>query len=484
MIPPTDSESSAPDLLRPPDPATSRRLFQLGCLGLGLALVALVHQSPIQDPILLTLGSAVLLLGAVPALNWARRGDAHFPVFEVFMLAGIPFYGISLLAGHPEVLTFSEGATLQAAAAILIYQACAIGAFFWTNGQPVRSALWSGTLLPSSALRYAQTGLWLNTGYLYVNGFTDWIPGELRIVTRAVFFGIGTVALFIEMRRWGDRRLALEEKAVITLNLVAQIILLIRELYLIAGISLALLALLAYVSSSRKIPLAVMVVVLPILAVLHNGKSSMRYEYWEQRAPLPNVTELPGFFEKWIHYGLSQREHGDEPSSSTLAGRLFERASLFQMLCLVAERTPDFQPYLAGESYLQIPAQLIPSFLWPGKPSSLLSNVMLAIHYRLVPEDNPTSVSIAFGMVAEAYANFGFAGCAGLGLLLGYLYKRVTTAATGSAQFSALGLLTILLAAWSFQAEQIFATWFVSLIQAAGVVIGVPMGLRLVFRTE
>jgi hypothetical protein len=455
-----EPESSAPDLLRPPDPATSRRLFQLGCLGLGLALVALVHQSPIKDPILLTLGSAVLLLGAVPALNWARRGDAHFPVFEVFMLAGIPFYGISLLAGHPEVLTFSEGATLQAAAAILIYQACAIVAFFWTTGQPVRSALWSGTLLPSSTLRYAQTGLWLNTGYLYVNGFTDWIPGELRIVTRAVFFGIGTVALFIEMRRWGDRRLAL-----------------------VAGISLALLALLAYVSSSRKIPLAVMVVVFPILAVLHNGKSSMRYEYWEQRAPLPTVTELPGFFEKWIHYGLSQRESGDEPSSSTLAGRLFERASLFQMLCLVTERTPDFQPYLAGESYLQIPAQLIPSFLWPGKPSSLLSNVMLAIHFRLVPEDNPTSVSIAFGMVAEAYANFGFAGCAGLGLLLGYLYKRVTAAATGSAQFSALGLLTILLAAWSFQSEQIFATWLVSLIQAAGVVIGVPLGLRLVFRS-
>jgi hypothetical protein len=93
-------------------------------------------------------------------------------------------------------------------------------------------------------------------------------------------------------------------------------------------------------------------------------------------------------------------------------------------------------------------------------------------------------VSIAFGMIAESYANFGLVGCAALGLLLGFGYKRVCVAAVGCPQFSALGLLTILLAAWSFQVEQIFATWLVSLVQAAFVVIGLPVAFRLLFHQE
>ncbi len=470
--------------LRPPDPHTSRRLYQLGCLGLAGAVVWLVHKSPIQDPLLLAMGSLVIVLGALPGLNWARKSSLHFPVFEVLMLTTIPFYGISLLAGHPETLSFSDGATLQAAGAMLLYQACAIAAFMGTRGQPSRSVLFATTLLPGAAFRYAQTGIWLNTVYLYVSAFHDIIPGEFRILFRSMFFGIGTVALFIEMRRWGAGTLLSGEKIAINFNLFVQLVLLFQELYLIAGISLLLLALLAYVSTSRRIPLVVMAAVLPILAVLHNGKSAMRHQYWELKQPLPTFADLPAFYQQWLTIGLEQKVEGDEATSSTLAGKLFERASLFQMVCLVVERTPDFEPFLAGESYINIPAQIIPSFLWPGKPSSLLSNILLAVHYRLVPEDSTTSVSIAFGMVAEAYANFGLMGCAVLGLLLGYGYKRVTLAGLGAPQFSALGLLTILLGAWSFQVEQIFATWLVSLFQASLVVIGLPLVFRILFRPE
>jgi len=87
-------------------------------------------------------------------------------------------------------------------------------------------------------------------------------------------------------------------------------------------------------------------------------------------------------------------------------------------------------------------------------------------------------------MIAESYANFGLIGCACLGGLLGFGFKKITVAAIGCPQFSAMGLLTILLAAWSFQAEQIFATWFISFLQAAVVVIGVPIAIRLLFRQD
>jgi hypothetical protein len=87
-------------------------------------------------------------------------------------------------------------------------------------------------------------------------------------------------------------------------------------------------------------------------------------------------------------------------------------------------------------------------------------------------------------MIAEAYANFGLLGSIMLGLLLGFGYKRVTIAAVGAPQFSALGLFTVLLVAWSFQTEQIFASWIVSLTQATAVIIGGPLAFRMLAKSE
>lgn len=472
--------ASAEDEIAIPDPQTSRQLFRVGLGALIAGIIGLVYTSVVTDPLLLTIGAVSMVLAALPALSWARRGDLHFPVFEMFMLTSIPFYSVPLLAGHPEVLRFSDAATNQAGISLLLFQATAVVTFIATRAQPLRSRLLTESLLPVSALRYAQTGMWLNTCYLYAYAFLDIIPYEFVTMTRAVFFGIGTVSLFIEMRRWGAGELSATAKLAIFFNVFFQLIILFRSLYLIVGISVLLLSLIGYVSTSRRIPIVAIAIILPGLAVLHTGKTRMRIEHWGDNSTLATVSELPEFFETWFQYGLSPPSD-EEVRSTSLTGRLFERASLFQMLCLVTEHTPDDAPYLLGESYRYIPAQLVPSILWPDKPSSLLSNVLLAIHFGLVAASSPTSVSIAFGMIAESYANFGLIGCALLGAVLGYGYKRLSLAALGRPQFSAVGLITILLAAWSFQVEQIFATWLISMIQAGFVVIGGPMVFRILF---
>lgn len=468
-----------------PDPRTSHQLFQSGLAAAVGGLFLLVYRSESNDAVILTAGAIMFILGAYPALQWARKSEPHFPSFEMFMLTTIPFYSVPLLSGRRiDGFDFTLDATLRAVVAMVVFQLSAIAAFAMTKGKRAKAPALITTLLPQAAIRYSQTGIWLSTIYFYVLGFTGLIPQELTTPIRAVFFGIGTVSLFIATRRWGARQLSQAEKAVIVLNVTVQLIFLFRDLYLITGISIILLGLIGYVSTSRRIPFLVLGILLPIAAVLHSGKSTMRNYYWVEKNPAPTLTELPTFFQTWFETGLNPPEQKEGDGQTSLAGRLFERASLFQMLCLVTERTPALDPYLAGESYIYIPAQIIPSFLWPDKPSSLLSNVLLAVHYHLVAADSPTSVSIAFGMIAEAYANFDLVGCAALGALLGFGYKRISLAALGCPQFSALGLLTILLAAWSFQAEQIFATWFVSLLQAGVVVIGLPMVYRILFRQE
>lgn len=461
--------------------STSQRLFQAGALGVAGLIAWVVYKSPVQDVTLLGAGTLIILLATFPAMSWARRGDEHFPIFEVFLLTFIPFYGVSMLAGHPEMLGFGEESTGAGALAVLIFQGGMLAAFYGISPPAVRTPLLIMPLLPESFLRYAQTGLWLNTAFIHINGSTNWIPNDLRLPLRATFFGLGTIALYVEMRRWGAGRLGAGAKFSVSLALGVQCILLIRELYLIVSVSLLLVAALAYVSSSRRIPWLPILILLPALGLLHSGKAAMRAMYWEGGQAMPGLADLPGFFYEWAEAGVASRGSSELPGSTSLTGRLFERASLFHMLCFVIDRTPEKEPFLSGESYVHILSQLIPSFLWPGKPSSMRSNVLLAVHYKLVPDDGSARVSIAFGMIAESFANFGYWGCAIMGAILGLFYRLVTSAATGAPQFSATGLLSILLGAWSFQSEQIFATWFVSLLQAISVVIAIPFALRIIF---
>jgi len=229
--------------------------------------------------------------------------------------------------------------------------------------------------------------------------------------------------------------------------------------------------LIGYVSSRRSLPWVPLLFVLPLVALLHLGKPDMRSIYWQGGKPLPTLTELPAFFSEWLGYSLAPR---DTQENSTL----FERASLIQMLCLSVDRVPSVKPYLEGESYIDIPAQFVPRFLWPDKPSGLLSNIRLALYFNLVNLSNATSVSIAFGIVAEAYINFGFLGVAGLGALMGMVFRRLSMLSQSAPIFSSLGILMILLTAWSFQIEQVMATWLGSLFQAAVVCIGLPLAYR------
>ena len=463
------------------DPAASLRLFQTGVAGVTALMAWVLYKSPVKDFTLLCAGALMIVLAAIPALLWARRGESYFPIFEVFLLTFVPFYGVSMLAGHPEMLGFDEESTGAGALGVLLFEGGMLAAFYGSSAAPARAPLLVMPLLPEGFMRYAQTGLWLNTAFIYINGFTDWIPNDFRLPLRATFFGLGTIALYVEMRRWGAGRMGAGEKFAAGLSLAVQCILLARELYLIVSLSLLLVSMLAYVSTSRRVPWLPIVFLLPLLGLLHNGKPAMREAYWQGGVTLPGLAELPGFFSTWIEAGLELKEAADSPNSTSLTGRLFERASLFHMLCFVVERTPEKEPFLAGESYVYVPSQLIPSFLWPNKPSSLTSNVLLAVHYKLVPDDGSARVSIAFGMISESYANFGYWGCALMGAVLGLFYRRVTGAAAGAPQFSAVGLLSILLGAWSFQSEQIFATWFVSLMQATAVVVALPLAFRMIF---
>jgi hypothetical protein len=145
------------------------------------------------------------------------------------------------------------------------------------------------------------------------------------------------------------------------------------------------------------------------------------------------------------------------------------------MLALTVDEVPRKRDFLGGDSYVDIPALFVPRIFWPGKPTALEANDRLSVYFGLIREGSESNVSIAFGTVAESYANFGTFGVVLLGILMGYAFKRVCVAAIHAPPFSALGLFSILLTAWSFQVEMVAATWISSLFQASVVVVMGPL---------
>jgi hypothetical protein len=480
--PPAPPEEQAYALLGRSDARRGGRLFTTGLGLLAVALAYLGYHARVTDVLHLYQGLLIFTLSFVPGLLWARSGGSRFPVFEPIMLLCANAYAIPLLNGQEQLLQYAPEVVTKASWVVILYQVSALAAYHLTPGRAGRGMFWTETILSPQAEHVVVYGLVLSSAYVAVTTFTGWIPAELESVLRAVFFGIGILCTFICTQRWGRGELTPSDKALVLATLLPQLILQTVGLLLISTVSLIGIALLGYLSGGKRVPWVALLVAFVALAILHNGKSQMRDKYWDQQAPAPTFTQLPAFFAEWVGYGL-QSAHDDNGNDRELsAGRkLLERTSLMHILCLVVNYSPDRQPYLNGETYGYVLPQLVPRLLWPDKPRSHVGTYRLAVYYGLQDEDATNATTIAFGMLAEAYANFGAIGGCLLGLFWGVGLKKLQLLSWHSPMFSLAGLMMILLTAWSFGSELTMAVWVSSLYQAMIVVLGVPFLVRKIF---
>ncbi len=462
--------------------AASYRLYQAGTVLLIAALIYCFWSTGGNLDTAQFLALGTIVLASLPALRWAKNRRTWFPAFEISMLACIAFYAVPLFKGSEEMLAYTDATRTQASLIVLVYAIFANLGFAAVHRQ-ARAPEWATQpLLPSGAIRWVPAGVFLNAVYAYLSIFNRAIPPAIDGSLRALCFGIGIMSTFILARLWGLGQLTRQQVLFFLFSLTVYLLLVFSSLYLISGISLLILATVSFASARRRIPWLAIFVAGAVIGPLHLGKPEMRRKYWDPEtnesrgAPVSSLTKLPAFYSEWVDYSMDsmKRHSSDEPGHVSI----FDRASLIQMICLSVSEVPDRRPYLMGDSYIDIPALVIPRFLWPSKPSSLLANVRLAVYFNLVAVDDAFSVSIAFGPLAEAYVNFGYFGVGLLGLLMGAAFKRISLLSDGMPQFSALGIFMILLTAWSFQAEQVMATWLSSLFQASVICIGLPVLFR------
>jgi hypothetical protein len=424
----------------------------------------------------LGLGLVMFSLSVVPALLWARRGGSRFPVFETMLLLCANAYAMPVLNAHEQLTAYTPEVITRGCVTVILYQASAILAYVLTKGMPGRSRFWRESILTSSLEKMIVYGLIPSTVYVWMSTFTSWIPGEIDSILRAVFYGLGYLCTFVSTQRWGRGQLTTGEKMVLVCTLIPQLVFMSVSLILIGAIGQIGIALLGYLSGGKRIPWLVVAATFLIMAVLHTGKTKMRSKYWDQHLPTPSLSQLPAYFMEWVEFGLEPTDGG-----KTVSQKMLERTSLMHILCLIIDATPDRQDYLYGKTYGYVLPQLIPRLLWADKPQAHIATYELSIYYGLQDEEGASSTSIAFGLLAEAYANFGLLGAIVLGTFWGYWLKKLQIWSTFSPIFSFAGLFMVLLTAWSFAAELTMASWISSFEQAVVVVLGLPVLIRSLF---
>ncbi len=469
-------------LTSPVAPAHVRKLVFLGYGGLAIAIAWFWYNSAWSDPLLTITTLAMLSLGVIPTLQWLARNDTGYPIVELLLLTTVPFYAIPALTSHEGLVRFPEAVLLKASLVVIAFQLACITGSRWVSrvqrgtGTASLNSRWQEEILPESRMTFTAYTATFNTVWLVIDGFTDIVPRDLSGTLRAIFTGVSIISIFIQARLWGDGRLQLGQKVFFWVNLLIQITLTLVSLLLINGIGLLFTALIGYFTTARRVPWVPIVLLLPLIAILHNGKTAMRNIYWNEGIPEQKAASLPSYFSQWLSLGVQSNAVSEADASPALTHNLLKRASLFQIVCVAVDTIPDRAPFLDGQSYTIVPAQVIPRFLWPEKPSPHRSVSLMSVQLGLLTQEETETTSIGFGMLTEAYANFGYIGTVVLGITLGSLFRLLSLHTMNSPTFSPAGLVRTLALVWCINAETTMAVWTSSFYQAC-IAILIPIWL-------
>ena len=204
------------------------------------------------------------------------------------------------------------------------------------------------------------------------------------------------------------------------------------SLFLVGGAMNIAAVVLGYIMGTKRIPWAGMIAAFALLSILNAGKGTVREMYWardSQTVRNASLMQVPAMMADWFVEGVSSI---GSAAASPHSPSLLERTSLLHMVLAVQEATPKIIPYLEGETYQMLPQMLVPRFLEPDKIESQAVLNLLSVRYGRESTEDTAKTTIGWGMVSEAYANFGNLGVmtvgAVFGLLCGLLMRLSATA--------------------------------------------------------
>jgi hypothetical protein len=436
---------------------------------LAVTVLFLVELYTVQTSSMASIGGAILIAFAAlfPLYLWCSGKALGMPIFPLFSLTYLWTYGLPLVSKHSQVITYSPEDIFFASVTVAGY--LGLGTFIWFQfvksppALPKSYRVFRGQTSDGFFLIILAVSIFFN---MYFLGGWFVLEGGTFALIRGAILGLNVLSVFVLSYRSGTGELS-ENKSKLLLALLAlYIITNAVSLLLVGALSIVLLAALAFIVGRRQVPWLPIIVALIFLLPLHYGKGEMREKYWggyERHFVQP--WEYPAWYAEWIGYSFDYL-NAIAPQEKVEKQSFLERASLIHLLLMAQARTPRDVPYLFGATYAIIPDLLVPRIFNPTKIRSHEGTYLLNIHYGRQTRADTLTTTIGWGLLNEAYANFGVSGCAGLAIILGTVYGQAARWSLNTTMLSSRSLFAVLLMSFALQSEFSAGVYIAALFQS------------------
>ena len=446
----------------------------------------------------------VMCLGTVLALGIWQAKAVGLPLLPMMAVQHLAAYGIPLVSNNETLAKYSADNITQAGVEVGIFitsmalawrfgmelfrpresRCYALRAFAQNDG---RTRLLGGVILILITTVYNLLVSLKLVGFILgilPDGTYSIFTAIIKSVTMAGYF---LVAMSIGANE-AKTGLRLLFWATLTLNalIMASGFLLSAVTNLFAAVVLGLFW------SSGRLPWRFFLIATLPLALLHLGKFEMRERYWGDKEDSfsPMIHNLPGYYGEWIDASLrnlpgATKEQPDFGVRKKETSGLLARVDNLQNLLFAIDAVEGKSlPTLGGATYSLIPPLFIPRIFWPEKPRAHEGQVLLNVHFGRQELNATFTTYIAWGLLPEAYGNFGALwGSIILGLSLGLFFAWAEVITAMKPLLSLEGLITFaLFMELTVSFENVASVQLTSLFQS-GVIIAMAC-IPFVYQTK
>ena len=394
---------------------------------------------------------ALVALGTLVALGlWGRRG-AGLPLLPVIIVQNLIIYGAPIAAGHETITSYPPDFVFRAGREVLIFDlALALawlgGMQFFRPSPPVSHVLHRfsragarGWLRLGFIMIIASTGFYVLQGLDLIGALYALLPGGSDSILYALVSVISACGFFLVSLTIGGNQASPLARAAFWLLLIASAMMSASDFLLSAAAANLITVAIGFFWSRGRLPWRYLAIALLALSFLNLGKATMRARYWgnaDTPGPARTFRQLPACYAEWVQVSYrALLENGSAKNGAAGAlevpanknQTLVDRIDNLQNLLFVIDAidTDHIKP-LDGKTYSLIPPLLVPRVLWPDKPRTHEGQILLNVHFGRQDLESTLTTYIAWGLLPEAYGNFGAVlGSLGLGVFLGLLFAWV-----------------------------------------------------------
>ena len=379
----------------------------------------------------------------VPLLIWLNAREVSLPIMVLIAIQTGLVYGIPLVTKNESLIGYPPAAIRSAAMEVMIFGMVMAAAWQFGIKHPAPkrpSFLIFRFLTEKSGGRLNEVSLYLiganllfkiaeSTGL--IGALTAGLPAGVFPIIRTLAQAAGMGGALLGAFCVGSSAAQPNQKAVFWVIFWLLFLMEIMSYLLSSATGLMCAVSLGLMIGKGRPPVAFLVTLGVVCSFFNMTKFEMRNKYWDPSLGYAqqSLVEIPERLMEWTDRSytalLTPEIHKKRRTAEEQ--KLYDRVNNMVNLLWVQQAVNQNQiPLLAGETYIAIPSLLIPRIFWPEKPIAHVGQVMLNVHFKRQTAEQTKRTFVAWGLLAEAYGNFGpYIGATILGAFLGYSMGRV-----------------------------------------------------------